>query len=464
MAELVTRQGARLITFTGPGGVGKSRLAVQAAARLGPEFPDGARFVDLAPVSDAELVPAAIAGGLGLKTSGGRIVADLTSYLHPRRLLLLLDNFEQVTSAAGLIAELLAAAPGLVVLVTSRAVLRLTGEYELAVPPLPVPPAGRACGVADLQGYASVRLFLARARAVTPGFELTTRNAQAIAGICRALDGLPLAIELAAAWIRLLPPQALLDRLGDRMSVLTAGPRDLPERQRTLRATLDWSFGLLTAGQQALFARLGVFAGTFGLPAAAAICGDAVRAGAAGEPERVMQAMGSLVDSSLVRAEPHDDEPRFSLLETVREYALDRLRDSGDWERVHDRHAAYFAALARPAESELTGAGQLAWLSRLELRHDNLGAALSWLLERDQPGPALDLVLGDLAVLVAARPCRGTAPLRGQDPGPQRRPAAAPAGPGAERCGLTSPVAHVTTGCPPTAPDPKGWLPAVCCS
>ena len=248
------------------------------------------------------------------------------------------------------------------------------------------------------------------------------------------------------------------------MSVLTAGPRDLPERQRTLRATLDWSFGLLTAGQQALFARLGVFAGTFGLPAAAAICGDAVRAGAAGEPERVMQAMGSLVDSSLVRAEPHDDEPRFSLLETVREYALDRLRDSGDWERVHDRHAAYFAALARPAESELTGAGQLAWLSRLELRHDNLGAALSWLLERDQPGPALDLVLGDLAVLVAARPCRGTAPLRGQDPGPQRRPAAAPAGPGAERCGLTSPVAHVATGCPPTAPDPKGWLPAVCCS
>ena len=186
VAELVTRQGARLITFTGPGGVGKSRLAVQAAARLGPEFPDGARFVDLAPVSDAELVPAAIAGGLGLKTSGGRIVADLTSYLHPRRLLLLLDNFEQVTSAAGLIAELLAAAPGLVVLVTSRAVLRLTGEYELAVPPLPVPPAGRACGVADLRGYASVRLFVAQARAVTPGFELTTRNAQAIAGICRA--------------------------------------------------------------------------------------------------------------------------------------------------------------------------------------------------------------------------------------------------------------------------------------
>jgi len=392
VADLVTRQGARLITFTGTGGVGKSRLAVQAAARLGPGFPDGARFIDLAPISDAGLVPAAIAAGLGLKTSGGRLVADLTSYLRPRRLLLLLDNFEQVTGAAGLIAELLAATPGLVVLITSRTVLRLTGEYELAVPPLPIPPAGRVRDPADLLGYASVRLFVARARAVAPGFELTMRNAQAIAGICRTLDGLPLAIELAAAWIRLLPPQALLDRLGDRMSVLAAGPRDLPERQRTLRSTLDWSFGLLTAGQQALFARLGVFAGSFGLPAVAAICGDAVSPGAASEPARVMEVMGSLVDSSLVRAEPRDEEARFSLLETVREYALDRLRDSGAWEDMHDRHAAYFAALARPGESELTGAGQLDWLNRLELRYDNLGAAMSWLLERDQPGPALDLV------------------------------------------------------------------------
>jgi predicted ATPase len=391
-ADLVARQGARLITFTGPGGVGKSRLAVEAAARLAPRFPDGARLADLASVSDAELVPAAIATRLGLKTSGERLVTDLISYLRSKRLLLLVDNFEQVTAAAPLVAELLVAAPGLVVLVTSRAVLRLTGEYELCVPPLPVPPPGRVRDAADLQGYASVRLFVARARAAAPGFELTGRNAQAIAGICRALDGLPLAIELAAARIRLLPPQALLDRLDDRISVLTAGPRDLPERQRTLKNTLDWSFGLLSAGQQALFARLGVFAGTFGLPAVAAICGDAVGAAAAGEPARVIDTLGLLVDSSLVRAEPDDDEAWFSLLETIREYALDRLRDSGDWQGVHDRHAAYFAALARPDVSELRGAGQLEWLNRLELRRDNLSAALSWLLEQDQPGPALDLL------------------------------------------------------------------------
>jgi predicted ATPase len=388
--DLVVRQGARLITLTGPGGVGKSRLAVEAAARLGPGFADGVRFVDLASISAAELVPAAVAARLGLNTSGGRLVADMVSYLRAKRLLLVLDNFEQVTAAAPLIAELLAAAPGLVALITSRTVLRLAGEYELSVPPLSVPPAVPVRDAADLQRYASVRLFMARARAAAPGFELTGRNAQAIAGICRALDGLPLAIELAAARIRLLPPRALLARLSDPMSVLTTGPRDLPERQRTLRNTLDWSFGLLSADQKALFARLAVFAGTFGLPAVAAICGDA------GDPAtdgaRVMDTLGSLVDSSLVRTEPRDDEPRFSLLETVREYAIERLRDSGDWEGVHDRHAAYFLALAKPAEAELQGAGQLQWLKRLEIRHENLSAALSWLLEREQPGPALELV------------------------------------------------------------------------
>ena len=337
-------------------------------------------------------MPAAIAARLGLKTSGGQLVADLVSYLRPRRLLLLLDNAEQVIGAAPLVAELLAAAPGLVILITSRTVLRLTGEYDLSVPPLPVPPVGLVSGTADLLRYPSVQLFVERARAAAPGFELTTRNAQAIAGICRALDGLPMAIELAAARIRLLPPQALLARLDDRMSVLTAGPRDLPERQRTLRSTLDWSFGLLSAEQKTMFPRLAVFVGPFDLPAAQAIGDDAVSAGSADEPARVMETMGSLVDSSLVRLEPNDNEPRFSLLETVREYALERLRDSGHWEGVHDRHAAYFAALARPVESELRGPGQLEWLNRLELRHDNLSAALSWLLERDQPGPALDLI------------------------------------------------------------------------
>ena len=337
----------------------------------------------------ADPASAAVAAGLGLNTSGGRLCTDLVSYLRGKRLLLVLDNFEQVTEAAPMVAELLAAAPGLVTLVTSRTVLRVSGEYELCVPPLAVPPSRDA---GNLDEYASVRLFVARADAAAPGFELTGRNAQAIAEICRRLDGLPLAIELAAARIRMLPPSALLARLDDRMSMLTAGPRDLPERQRTLRNTLDWSFGLLSADEKALFARLGVFAGTFGLPAAEAVCGDADPSTPGGPPGRTVDTLSSLVDSSLVRPEPREDEPRFSLLETIRVYALERLRESGDWQEVHDRHAAYFLSLAEPAYAELHGAGQLAWLNRLEIRRGNLNAALSWLTDTDQLGAALHLI------------------------------------------------------------------------
>src|SRR6516225_1074836 len=266
--DLVAREGVRLVTLTGPGGVGKTRLMVEAARRLGPGFADGVRFVDLAAVSAADRVAAAIAAGLGLNTSASRLMADLESYLRARRLLLALDNFEQVMDAAPLLADLLSAAAGLVVLATSRAVLRLSGEHEFAVPPLPVPPAGAAPDPEQLRRYASVSLFTERAHAAAPGFELTGGNTAAVAEICRRLDRLPLAIELAAARVRLLPPQALLSRLGQRFSVLTGGARDLPERQRTLRNTLDWSFGLLSAGEQAMLARLGVFARSFGLPAA----------------------------------------------------------------------------------------------------------------------------------------------------------------------------------------------------
>jgi predicted ATPase len=379
-------EGARLLTLTGPGGVGKSRLAVEVAGRLSQGFEDGVRFVDLTTVTAADLVAEAIAAGLGLRTSGVLPLADVKLYLRRRRLLLVLDNFEQVSDAAPLVAELLAEAPGLAVLVTSRMVLRLSGEHEFAVATLPVPPQGAGQDSADARQYAAVRLFTERARAALTGFELTDANAGDVAEICRRVDGLPLAIELAAARVRLLPPQALLARLDDRLGLLTGGPRDLPERQRTLRTTLDWSFGLLDPPERALFPRLGVFAGTFSLAAAEAVCGDDLGAvvGSAAPASPVIDALSALVDASLVRPEGPADEPRFRLLDTIREYALERLHGSADWRDAHDRHAAYFAAIAEPAEPELSDPGQLAWMNRLEAEHDNLSSAMSWLVNQDR--------------------------------------------------------------------------------
>jgi predicted ATPase len=377
---LVVGENARLVTLTGPGGVGKTRLMVETARRLSPRFADGARFVDLAAVPVADLVAPAIAAGLGLNTSAGQLTADLQAYLRDRRLLLALDNFEQVIGAASLLAGLLAAALGLVVLTTSRAVLRLSGEREFEVPPLPVPSADAAPDPANLGRYASVSLFTERARAAAPDFELSGGNAAAVGEICRRLDGLPLAIELAAARVRLLPPQALASRLDERFSLLTGGARDLPERQQTLRNTLEWSFGLLSAEEQALFARLGVFAGSFSLAAAEAVGAGGPHQVQAGRSWKVMDTLGALVDSSLVRPHTGGGEPRFVLLETIRQYALDRLGGDSDSVQTHDRHAAYFLTLAEPAGADLTGRGQLAWLDRLETEHDNLWAAMSWLV------------------------------------------------------------------------------------
>ena len=391
--DLVVKEGARLVTLTGPGGIGKSRLAVEVARRLEPGFRDGVRFADLGSVSVAGLVADAIAAALPVNTSGANLRRDVESYLRARRLLLVLDNFEQVMGAAPMVAGLLGAASGLVVLVTSRAVLRLSGEHEFPVSALTVPGAGAALDDVVAERYAAVRLFVERTRAVDPGFELTSANAAAIAEICRRLDGLPLAIELAAAKARVLPPQALLAGLGDPMGLLTGGARDLPARQRTLKDTLDWSFGLLSSDEQALFARLGVFAGTFGLPAVEAVAGSADAAVAGPAPSgQVMDTLESLVDNSLVRPQADGAEPRFRLLDTIREYALERLRDNDDeWRDAHERHAAYFAALAEPAAAELQGPGQLAWLQRLEIEHANLAAMMSWLVDQDPPGTAVHL-------------------------------------------------------------------------
>ena len=384
--NLVLREGVRLVTFTGPGGVGKSRLALEVASLLSPQFKTGVRLVDLAPVQEADLVTNTIATALGLRTSGGSLIADVKAYLRGRRLVLVLDNFEQVTAAAPVVAELLAAAPGLVVLTTSRAPLRLNGEHEFAVAPLPTPPAD-ITRTGDLRRYASVRLFLERAHAAVPGFRLTRANAAVVAEICRRLDGLPLAIELAAARVGLLQPQALLARLDNRLDLLTGGARDLPARQQTLRSTLDWSFSLLSPAEQALFRRLSVFSASFDLEAAEAI-GGSYGSGPADRkrPGEVIDTFGSLVHASLIRAVDRDGQLRFSLLETIREYALERLRESGEWNEAHDRHAAHFLALAESAGDGLEGPDQVPWLDRLETEHGSLGAAMRWFLDQGQPG------------------------------------------------------------------------------
>ena len=376
--DLVAEEGVRLVTLTGPGGIGKSRLAAAVAQSLAPRFADGVRFADLSSVP-ATGAGDAIAAALPVNTYGANMGSDVESYLRHRHLLLVLDNFEQALGAAPLVASLLGAAAGLVVLVTSRTVLRLRGEHEFPVPALAVPDPGAFD--ADVVGrYPAVRLFTERARAVAPQFVLNSANAAPVAEICRRLDGLPLAIELAAARTKLLPPAALLARLGDPMGLLTGGPRDLPVRQQTLRNTLDWSFGLLSPDEQELFTRLGVFAGTFELKAVEAVAGAADRAGS------VIDELGSLVDSSLLQPQAGDGERRFRMLGTIRHYALGRLRDNdAAWRQAHDLHAAHYAALAEPAEAELQGLGQLTWLRRLETEHANLAAAMSWLTGQDLP-------------------------------------------------------------------------------
>lgn len=374
--------GTRLVTLTGVGGAGKTRLAIEVARAVAERFADGVVFVDLTATRDAALVPLLIAQALDLRAADDRPPADLLAdVLRERHLLLVLDNCEHVLAAAPLVATLLAAAPRLTVLATSRLALRLYGEHEARVPPLETPDAGDEA-VAAVEDYAVVRLFLQRARAARPDLALTATHVADVAEICRRLDGLPLAIELAAARVKLFSPRQVLERLDGRLALLVGGPRDLPARQQTLRNLLDWSYALLEPHEQRLFARLGVFAGSWDLDGVAAVCGVGGAADAAG-PE-VVEALADVGLLEYVADGP--TAPRFRMLETIREYALARLAESGEADALRRAHAGYYVALAEQAEPELIGPDQVAWTRRLDAEQGNMRAALDWLTSNDPPG------------------------------------------------------------------------------
>jgi predicted ATPase/class 3 adenylate cyclase len=385
IAERLRAPAVHLLSLTGPGGTGKTRLALQAAADLGDDFADGVFFVALAAITDPELVPATIAEAVGIREAGGRPIRELLlAELCPQNILLVLDNFEQVTAGASVVTDLLTTCPHVKVLVTSRVPLRLRAEREYPVLPLPLPRRKPPPTAEQLSQFEAVRLFIERARAVRPDFAIDNATAPVVAEICHRLDGLPLAIELAAARAKLLPPAAMLARLEKRLPLLTGGARDLPLRQQTLRAAIAWSDDLLAPHEQVLFHRLAVFAGGATFEAIDAVA----------DPDGKLQAfeaVSALLDHSLLRQEDGPaDEPRLVMLGTIREYALERLHETGEAEETQRRHAEYFLALAERAEPELVGPDQVLWLDRLEAEHDNVRAALAWSLDHD---PAMSIQL-----------------------------------------------------------------------
>jgi len=362
--DLLSRPDVRLVTLTGAGGAGKTRLAVQVAAELLDDFADGVFFVDLAPLADPDLVLPTVARTLGVRETSDETLTALADRMRDRPVLLVLDNFEHLLEAAPAVAKIGAAAPPMKALVTSRAPLRLSAERIYPVSPLETPDG--ADDVDRILQFDSVALFASRARAIRPEFAVTAGNARSVAEICKALDGLPLAIELAATRVGVLPPAALRKRLDHRLKVLKGRTRAAPERQRTLRATIDWSYDLLEPEEQRLFLQLAVFAGGCTLEAAESVCRDDLD---------VVDGLASLIDASLVRLEGTDENPRFAMLETIRHYASKRLEESGEAEELGRRHVEHFLALAEEAEPNLRGSpGD--WLDRLEKEHDNLRAAL----------------------------------------------------------------------------------------
>jgi predicted ATPase/DNA-binding XRE family transcriptional regulator len=384
------RPDARLLTLTGPGGDGTTRLALAVASTLADRFADGAIFVPLAAVRDPALVAVAIGGALGIgDRSSGATAERIAAHLREKQLLLVIDNCEHVLPAVTLIAELLNGCPRLIVLATSRAALHLTGEQQFPVPPLAIPDTG-AVPPSELAQSPAVALFVRCAEAVAPGFALTEANAGAVAEICRRIEGIPLAIELAAAWTKALPPRALLTRLERRLPLLTGGPRDLPLRLQTMRDAIAWSDDLLPSRERTLFRRLSVFVGGWTLPAAEAICtGDGQASG------EILASLAALVNASLIArvtvddAEDRETEPRFGMLETIREYAAECLAKSGEEASIRRAHVHYYVALVEQAQPHLVGPDEGEWLEILEREHANIRAALRWTLDAGEIGLAV---------------------------------------------------------------------------